>query len=105
MGGNYEELTMANMRKALKDHNEVCYVAYSVLMDADIDEHDVVRIHTDGESVAVTLKNAKQAKSVKELCNKTEVRYGSHFYRAKIKVQDKHVIVEAKEMETEDIDE
>ena len=105
MGGSYEDLTMAGMRKTLVDCNEVCYVAYSVLMDADIDAKDVVKIHTDGESVAVTLNSSKLAKSVKECCNRETVRYGTRFYRARVKARDKIVIVETEQLETEDIDE
>lgn len=105
MGGSYEDLTMSSMRKTLVDSNEVCHIAYSALMDADIQEEDVVRIHTDGESVAVTLRSAKLAKSVKEMCNKEYFRYGAHFYRAHIKARDKIVIVETEELETEDVDE
>lgn len=105
MGGSYEDLTMNEMKKILRDSNEVCYVAYSALMDADIQEEDVVRIHTDGESVAITLTSSKLAKSVKELCKDETYRYGARFYRAKIKARDRIVIVETEELETEDIDE
>ena len=105
MGGSYDDLTMAGMRKTLRDCNEVCYVAYTVMMDADIDDKDVVRIHTDGESVAVTLKSAKAAKAAKELCNRETVRYGARFYRAKVKAREKILIIETEELETEDIDE
>lgn len=105
MGDSYEDLSMGSMRRLFKEANDVCYVAYTVLMDADIQESDVVRVHTDGESVAVTLRSGKLAKRVKELCNKEEVRYGVHFYKARIKVRDKIIIVEVEELESEDVDE
>lgn len=102
MGGEYDDLTMSSMRKVMKDSNEVCYAAYTVLDDADLNDSDVIRIHTDGESVAVTLKSSKLAKRVKELCNKTVVRYGTHFYDVKIKARDNIVIIDVQE--SDDVD-
>lgn len=105
MGGEYSLLSMGGMREVLRDNNEICHVAYTVLMDANVDEDDVSRIHTDGESVAITLRSSKLAKHVKDACKKTTVRYGTRFYRPIIKVHDKHVIIELEKLATEEIDE
>lgn len=102
IGESYENLTMKSMRRVLKEGNEVCYVAYTVLMDADIQEHDITRIHTDGESVAITFQSAKLAKGVRDKCNKEEVRYGSRKYKAKLKVRDQYLIVETEKISQED---
>jgi len=105
MGGNVGELTMDSMRKTLEDTTPLCYVTYTVLMEANIDKADVDHMYNDGESIAVTFRSKKKAKEVKDVCNKEIVRYGSHHYRAKLKVMAEHLICEAERIDEDDDEE
>ena len=103
-GGDVDALTMQNMKKSLRDTTPLCYCTYTVLMEADIDQDDVESMNNDGESIAITFRSKSVAKQAREICNKEVVRYGSKKYQVKLKLRDRHLISEVKEIEPNDGD-
>ncbi|WP_301067110.1 hypothetical protein [uncultured Duncaniella sp.] len=103
-GGDYGALDMGGMKKAFQDTNALCYCVYTVLMEADIDKSDIEFVNNDGESIAIKFRNKTIPVEVKKLCNKEVVRYGKHKYKVKLKVRDKNLIAEVKQLEPDSDD-
>lgn len=101
-GGDASELTMGNMKRHLCDTNHLSYCVYTALMAADIDQDDILATNDDGESIAITFRSKKIAKSVRDLCEDTVVRYGNTNYQVKLKVRDNHLIGEVTAIEDDD---
>lgn len=103
-GGDPSELTMASMRRHIYDLNHISYCVYTALLKADIDMDDIIGTNDDGESIAITFRSKKIAKTVRELCEDTVVRYGKTKYQVKLKVRDNNIVGEVKALSEEETD-
>lgn len=95
MGGQVEDLTEDIMGKSWRDSNELCYCAYTAIMDANIKLSDIEFINNDGESIVIRFRSKSQAKDVLSRCNMETVRYGKRIYTMRLKLRDRSVIIEA----------
>ena len=92
MGGTATRFTADSMRCCLKDTTPLCYVTYTVLMEADIDPDDIINMNNDGESIGIKLRSKHMAKDIYSKCDLSDVRYGRHHYTPKIKQRDQFLI-------------
>lgn len=95
---DFDALTTSDMKRHICDNGHISYCVYTALMEANIDKHDIVSTNDDGESIAITFRSKKIAKSVRDMCKDAVVRYGESKYQVRMKVRDNHLIAEVSEV-------
>lgn len=100
MGGRIDDLDGDVARHVLYDTSTISYVVYTVLMEADIKRKDILEMHVDEDSVAITFRKKSIAEDVRDACNKETVIYGDVEYRVRLKVKGNHLIAEVEQTKT-----
>ena len=93
MGNDMDRLSDDIMRKPLCDDNVLSYCAYTVLMDANVQDSKIDNISADGESLAIRFHKKSDAQAIAAQCHREKVRYGNKTYTIHTKVRDRYIVL------------
>lgn len=102
IGRGVDVVTFSDMRTALYDASMECQMAYTTLMNSNIQKHEIAGVQCDGGAVAVRTSSRTAAKRIGDRCVDRVLRRGDDRYDMSVKVRDEYVIVSCSKQERND---
>lgn len=94
---NCDAFDESDLEEVIPGKSKLIYVAYTVMMEQNLSEDDLLSAHCDGESVVLKLSRKALAKQIKSSYHKNSIRLGAYYYTIKIKVSDQYVFISAEQ--------